>query len=87
MFFEFDRDNFVRMIDDSGRALNERFEKALRNAAMAWRQAIDRRLRRLGVGLASWNDDRRRDSSSLAFVPIQAGGHTCGFAGIHGAHD
>jgi len=32
----------------------ERFSHALHNAARAWRQAIDRRLRHLGLGQASW---------------------------------
>jgi MarR family transcriptional regulator for hemolysin len=56
MFFEFTRGNFGRVIDQSVHALNldERFENALRNTAMAWRQAVDRRLRGLGVSLASW---------------------------------
>ena len=56
MFFEFTRDHFVHMIDDSHSALDldERFENALRNTAMAWRQAIDRRVRRLGVSQVSW---------------------------------
>jgi MarR family transcriptional regulator, transcriptional regulator for hemolysin len=55
-FLEFTRGNFVRMIDESRNALNldERFEKALRDSARAWRQAVDRRLRRLGVSLMSW---------------------------------
>jgi len=56
MFFEFARGDLVRMIDDSGNALSfdERFENALRNTAMAWRQGLDRRLRRLGVSLMRW---------------------------------
>ena len=56
MFFEFTRGNSVRVIDESRVAfdLDERFENALRNAAMAWRQAVDRRLRRLGVSRAGW---------------------------------
>jgi MarR family transcriptional regulator, transcriptional regulator for hemolysin len=56
MLFEFTRGNFVGMIDNSGHdsILDERFESALRNTAMAWRQGLDRRLRRLGVSLASW---------------------------------
>jgi MarR family transcriptional regulator for hemolysin len=56
MFFEFTRDNFVRMIDESRDALDldERFENALRDAATAWRQAVDRRLRHLGVNQVSW---------------------------------
>lgn len=56
MFFEFgDRDS-LRMIDESRRALSveERFDKALRNTAIAWRQAVDRRLRRLGVSRLCW---------------------------------
>ncbi|HXC09241.1 MAG TPA: MarR family transcriptional regulator [Steroidobacteraceae bacterium] len=56
MFFEFTRGNSFRVIDESGLAfdLDERFENALRNTAMAWRQAVDRRLRRLGVTRAGW---------------------------------
>jgi len=44
------------MIDESRNAfdLDERFENALRNTATAWRQAVDRRLRRLGVSRAGW---------------------------------
>jgi len=42
------------MIDESRNAfdLDERFETALRNTATAWRQAVDSRLRRLGVSRA-----------------------------------
>jgi MarR family transcriptional regulator for hemolysin len=56
MFFEFTREHFVRRIDESRHALNldERFENALRNIATAWRQAVDRRFRRLGVSQVSW---------------------------------
>jgi MarR family transcriptional regulator for hemolysin len=56
MFFEFTRGNSLRVIDESRLAfdLDERFENALRNTAMAWRQAVDRRLRRLGVSRAGW---------------------------------
>ena len=32
----------------------ERFSSALHNTARAWRQAIDRRLKYLGLGQASW---------------------------------
>ena len=44
------------MIDQSrlGFDLDERFEKALRKTATAWRQAVDHRLRRLGVSRLSW---------------------------------
>ena len=35
-------------------SIEERFSHALHNAARAWRQAIDRRLRHLGLGQASW---------------------------------
>jgi MarR family transcriptional regulator for hemolysin len=34
--------------------LEERFSGALHNASRAWRQALDRRLKYLGVGQASW---------------------------------
>src|SRR5216683_5487802 len=34
--------------------LEERFSGALHNASRAWRQAIDRRLKYLGVSQASW---------------------------------
>ena len=56
MFFEFTRGTALRMIDESRLAfdLDERFENALRNTATAWRQAVDRRLRRLGVNRVSW---------------------------------
>jgi MarR family transcriptional regulator, transcriptional regulator for hemolysin len=56
MFFEFTRGNSLRLIDESRPDfdLDERFENALRNTAMAWRQAVDRRLRRLGVSRAGW---------------------------------
>jgi MarR family transcriptional regulator for hemolysin len=56
MFFEFTRGNSLRVIDESRQAfdLDERFEKALRSTAMAWRQAVDRRLRRLGVSRLCW---------------------------------
>jgi MarR family transcriptional regulator, transcriptional regulator for hemolysin len=56
MLFEFTRRNSLRMIDESRRAfdLDERFENALRNTAMAWRQAVDHRLRHLGVSRVGW---------------------------------
>lgn len=56
MFFEFGDGNSLRMFDEPRHALavDERFENALRNTAMAWRQAVDRRLRRLGVSRLSW---------------------------------
>jgi MarR family transcriptional regulator, transcriptional regulator for hemolysin len=56
MFFEFARHNLLRMTGGSSDAsdLDERFETALRNTAMAWRHAVDRRLRRLGVSRVSW---------------------------------
>ena len=56
MFFEFARNNLLRMTRVSSDAsdLDERFEIALRNTAMAWRQAVDRRLRRLGLSRVSW---------------------------------
>ena len=56
MFFEFARNNLLRMTGESSDAsdLDERFEIALRNTAMAWRQAVDRRLRRLGLSRVSW---------------------------------
>jgi MarR family transcriptional regulator for hemolysin len=44
------------MIDSAGNAtdLAERFENALHNTARGWRNAMDRRLRYLGISLASW---------------------------------
>jgi MarR family transcriptional regulator, transcriptional regulator for hemolysin len=56
MYFEFNRGNSPRMIDESRVAfdLDERFENALRNTATAWRQAADRRLRRMGVNRMIW---------------------------------
>ena len=55
MFFELAQDS-LRRVDESPHAfdLDERFEKALRNAAMAWQQSVDRHLRRLGVDRMSW---------------------------------
>jgi MarR family transcriptional regulator for hemolysin len=35
-------------------SLNERFSGALHNSARAWRQALDRRIKYLGVSQASW---------------------------------
>jgi MarR family transcriptional regulator for hemolysin len=56
MFFEFTRGNPVRMINEPRLAfdLDERFENALRNTAVAWRQAVDRRLGRLGASRMGW---------------------------------
>jgi MarR family transcriptional regulator for hemolysin len=56
MFFEFTRGNSPRMIEGSRQALDldERFENALRGCAMVWRQAVDRRLRRLGTNRVGW---------------------------------
>jgi MarR family transcriptional regulator, transcriptional regulator for hemolysin len=56
MFFEIARENARRMIDPTRQAvdLDERFENALRATAMAWRQTIDQRLRRLGISRAGW---------------------------------
>ncbi|MFZ6648486.1 MarR family winged helix-turn-helix transcriptional regulator [Undibacterium sp. TJN25] len=34
--------------------IEERFSAALHNSARSWRQALDRRLKHLGVGQASW---------------------------------
>ena len=36
------------------KTIEERFSTALHNAARSWRQALDRRLKHLGVGQASW---------------------------------
>jgi MarR family transcriptional regulator for hemolysin len=56
MYFEFARDNSLRMTAELPHAsgLHERFECALRNTAMTWRQAVERRLRRLGVSRVCW---------------------------------
>jgi MarR family transcriptional regulator, transcriptional regulator for hemolysin len=56
LFFEFTRGSSLRMIDESRVAfdLEERFENALRKTATAWRQAVDHRLRRLGVSRVYW---------------------------------
>jgi MarR family transcriptional regulator for hemolysin len=56
MYFEFTHENSLQVIDQAHHAfdLDERFESALRNTAAAWRQAVDRRLRRLGVDRISW---------------------------------
>jgi MarR family transcriptional regulator for hemolysin len=56
MFFEFSRGNSLHVVEESRLAfdLDERFENALRNTAMAWRQAVDRRLRHLGLSRAGW---------------------------------
>ena len=45
-----------RMIESPGNAadLAERFESALYNIARSWRHALDRRLKHLGIGMASW---------------------------------
>jgi hypothetical protein len=57
LFFEFARGSSLRMIDESRLAfdLEERFENALRKTATAWRQAVDHRLRHLGVSRVYWN--------------------------------
>src|ERR1700728_4604435 len=56
MFLDITRVDSLRLIDESrpAFALGERFENADRNTATAWRQAVDRRLRRLGVSRAGW---------------------------------
>jgi MarR family transcriptional regulator for hemolysin len=56
MYFEFARDNSFRMTAEPPHAsdLHERFECALRNTTMTWRQAVERRLRRLGVSRVCW---------------------------------
>jgi hypothetical protein len=56
MYFEFARENSPRMTAQLPRAsdLHELFECALRNTAMIWRQAVERRLRRLGVSRLCW---------------------------------
>jgi MarR family transcriptional regulator, transcriptional regulator for hemolysin len=56
MYFEFTRDNSLRMTAEPPHAsdLHERFERALRNTAMTWWQAVGRRLRRLGVSRVCW---------------------------------
>jgi MarR family transcriptional regulator, transcriptional regulator for hemolysin len=56
MFFEFARDDSLRMTGESSdvSVLHERFESALRNAAMTWRQAVECRLRRLGMSWVCW---------------------------------
>ena len=56
MFFEFTRGNSLRTLDESRPSfdLDERFENALRNTASVWRQAVDCRLRRLGMSQVGW---------------------------------
>jgi MarR family transcriptional regulator for hemolysin len=56
MYFEFARDNSLRKTAELPHAsdLHERFECALRNTAMTWRQAAERLLRRLGVSRVCW---------------------------------
>jgi MarR family transcriptional regulator, transcriptional regulator for hemolysin len=56
MFFEFTRANSPRKIEEFCQPfdLDERFETALRNTALVWRQAVDRRLRRLGMSQVGW---------------------------------
>jgi MarR family transcriptional regulator, transcriptional regulator for hemolysin len=56
MFFEFTRANSPRKIEEFCQAfdLDERFETALRNTALVWRQAVERRLRRLGMSQVGW---------------------------------
>jgi MarR family transcriptional regulator, transcriptional regulator for hemolysin len=39
---------------DNAADLAERFENALYKIARGWRHAVDRRLRYLGIGMASW---------------------------------
>jgi MarR family transcriptional regulator for hemolysin len=39
---------------DSAVDVAERFESALYNIAKGWRHALDRRLKHLGIGMASW---------------------------------
>jgi len=45
--------------------LDERFEEALLGAARAWRQAIDRRLKTLGISQASWSTLAAASSAGL----------------------
>jgi MarR family transcriptional regulator, transcriptional regulator for hemolysin len=56
MFFEFTHGSPVLANDESAKAfdLDERFENALRTTATAWLQAVDRRLRRLGLSRVGW---------------------------------
>jgi MarR family transcriptional regulator for hemolysin len=56
MFFRLSRGNWGRMIVGTRIVLDleERFEVALRDTAKSWRQAVDRRLNRLGVSQASF---------------------------------
>jgi MarR family transcriptional regulator for hemolysin len=56
MFFRLSRGNWGRMIVETRIVLDleERFEVALRDTAKSWRQAVDRRLNRLGVSQASF---------------------------------
>jgi MarR family transcriptional regulator, transcriptional regulator for hemolysin len=56
MFFRLSRGNWGRMIVGTGHVLDleERFEVALRDTSKCWRQAVDRRLNRLGVSQASF---------------------------------
>jgi MarR family transcriptional regulator, transcriptional regulator for hemolysin len=56
MYFEFASDNSLRMTAEPPHAsdLHKRFECALRNTAMTWRRAVERRLRRLGLSQTCW---------------------------------
>jgi hypothetical protein len=53
MFFEFARNNVFRTTGEPSHAsdLHEQFESALRNTAMTWGQAFDRRFRRSQIWL------------------------------------
>jgi MarR family transcriptional regulator, transcriptional regulator for hemolysin len=46
----------VALIEGQGNAIDlaERFENALYNIARSWRHAVDRRLKYLGISMASW---------------------------------
>jgi MarR family transcriptional regulator for hemolysin len=56
MFFRLSRGNWGRMIVGTRHDLDleERFEVALRDTSKYWRQAVDRRLNRLGASQASF---------------------------------
>jgi MarR family transcriptional regulator for hemolysin len=56
VFFKLSRGNWGRIIEGTRHVLDleERFEVALRGTAKCWKQAVDRRLNRLGVSQSTW---------------------------------
>ena len=61
-------------------SIEERFALALHNAARTWRQAVDRRLRHLGVGQAGWLAITAIAKAKCAFSQIELA-HALGVEG------